>query len=133
MSEPMTLERFEHLADAYGGVVARWPQDVRDAARTMATKPEAILILARASALDEALDAWTIPVASEALRERVSAAMPAPSRDILRRARLWWSGVGLAAAVAGAAVGVAAVAMLPPADAPPGLATSFGDIGPQER
>lgn len=132
MNEPMTLERFEELADAYGGVVARWPEGVRDAASRMAADPAALAVLARASALDEALDAWSVPAASIALRERVLAGVPTPPRDIVRRARLWWSGVGIAAALAGAAAGTAAVAMVPPVDASAGGSTSFGDVGTQE-
>ncbi|MGI4879474.1 MAG: hypothetical protein ACRYG4_18530 [Janthinobacterium lividum] len=131
MIEPMTLERFKALADAYGGVVARWPEPVRAAAMQIATQPEASAILARALELDEALDAWTVPAASAVLRERVLGAAPAPSRDFVRRARLWWSGVGIAAALAGAAAGAAAVAMVPPIDASGGT-TSFGDFGTQE-
>lgn len=131
MIEPMTLERFEALADAYGGVVARWPEAERAAAMQIAAKPEASAILARALALDEALDAWTVPPVSAGLRARVLGAAPVPSRDLVRRARLWWSGIGIAAALAGAAAGTAAVAMVPPIDASGGT-TSFGDVGRQE-
>ncbi|UAJ11300.1 hypothetical protein [Polymorphobacter megasporae] len=131
MTVSITLERFAALADAYGGVVARWPESERAAAMQIAAEPEAGVILASALELDEALDAWTVPAASTALRERVLGSAPAPSRDLVRRARLWWSGVGIAAALAGAAAGTAAVAIMPPIDASGG-ATSFGDVGRQE-
>ncbi len=131
MIEPMTIERFEVLADAYGGVVARWPEAEREAAMRIAAQPGASVILARALALDEALDAWTVLPASAVLRERVLGAAPAPSRDLVHRARLWWSGVGIAAALAGAVAGAAAVAMVAPIDVSGGT-TSFGDIGTQE-
>lgn len=131
MNDPLTLERFQDFADAYGGVVARWPEPVRDAAMRMASRPAAIAILLGASALDAALDSWAVPATSGALRERMLADAPA-TRSFAVRARLWWSGIGIAAGLAGAAAGTAAVAMVPPVDAAPGGSTSFGDVGPQE-
>jgi hypothetical protein len=132
MNEPLTLERFQELADAYGGVVARWPETVRGAAMQMAAGPAAIAILADASALDETLDAWVASPASDALRGRVLAGAPIATQSIVGRARLWWSGIGIAAALAGVAAGTAAVALVAPLDASTGSSTSFGDIGPQE-
>ncbi len=74
----MTPERFEQLAEAYGGETARWPQAERDAAATlMAGQPEFVrAVLARADALDEMLDAWRPAPASAALLERVLAHAP---------------------------------------------------------
>ena len=132
MNDPMTPERFEELADAYGGVVARWPASVRDAAMRVAAQPAGTAVLARASALDAALDAWVVPAVPGTLRDRVLAGVPAPARAIGRPARLWWSGAGIAAALAGAVAGTAAVALVPPVDVSSGGTTSFGDIGPQE-
>jgi len=106
----MTHERFEALAEAWGGDVARWPADAREAAALlMAAEPEFTrAALARAEALDAALDAWRPAPASPSLVERIVAAAPA-----LRRPRWlgWLSpaalGAGLAAAtVAGVIVGV---------------------------
>ncbi|MFD1191920.1 hypothetical protein ACFQ27_15115, partial [Phenylobacterium conjunctum] len=56
----MTPERFEELAEAYGGETARWPQAEREAAAAlMAGRPDfAQAALAWADALDEVLDAW---------------------------------------------------------------------------
>lgn len=130
MTAPMSLTRFEELADAYGGVIARWPERYRDAALGIAQEPGAAAILARAMVLDETLDAWRVPAASARLRDAVVAA--APDRPHRRRARWWWSGIGVAAALAGATAGVATVAMLAPIDMSSDSATSFGDIGPQE-
>ena len=132
MNELLTLDRFEELADAYGGVIAHWPEHVREAATRMAARPDAARILARATALDDALDAWTVPSPSDALRRIVTRDAPAPSRDWALRARLWWSGIGIAAALAGAVTGTAAVAVVSPADTSTG-STSFGDVGTQER
>jgi hypothetical protein len=132
MNERMTLERFQELADAYGGVVARWPETVRAAAMQMAAGPAGSAILAEALALDETLDAWAIPPASDTLRGHVLAGAPVAKQSITGRARLWWSGIGIAAALAGVAAGTAAVALLTPLDASTGSSTSFGDVGPQE-
>ncbi|TPG40597.1 hypothetical protein EAH79_11935 [Sphingomonas koreensis] len=132
MTDPMTLERFEQLADAYGGAVARWPRSVRDAATRMAVEPAASAILARAATLDESLDGWAVPATSSTLRKRILTDMPAPSHRVVKRAKLWWSGIGIAATLAGAAAGTAAVAMAPSVDAGSGIATSFGDIGARD-
>ena len=131
MTEPMTLDRFRELADAYGGVVARWPRSERDAAMQLALQPAAIAILAEASALDDALDAWAVPAPNLALRDRVAGGAPRVAQGIAMRARLWWSGVGIGAALAGALAGLAAVAMVPTGDAAPDNATSFGVVDAQ--
>lgn len=107
----MTPERFEELAEAYGGAVARWPQAEREAAAAwMTAQPEAARqILAQAEALDAALDAWRPAHVSHALLEQVVAQAP---RAPMRRAVAWvWRGAlgaGLAAAcAAGLIMGVA--------------------------
>lgn len=107
----MTPERFEELAEAHGGAVARWPEAEREAAAELMTaQPElARQVLARAEALDAALDSWRPAVVSHALMERVVARAP---RAPARRAVAWiWRGVvgtGLAAAcAAGLFMGVA--------------------------
>jgi len=107
----MTPERFEELAEAYGGAVARWPMAEREAAAAwMTAQPEAARqILARAEALDAALDAWRPAPVSHALLEQVVAHAP---RAPMRRAVAWiWRGAlgtGLAAAcAAGLMMGVA--------------------------
>lgn len=105
----MTPERFETLAQAYGGDLARWPADQRDAAAlVMAGDPHfAARILARARDLDEALDAWApLPVRAD-LREAVIAAAPHPRRMV--RDWIWRAGLGAglaAACAAGLFVGV---------------------------
>ncbi len=108
----MTRERFEALAEAHGGAIARWPDDARPAAEAFAaSEPQvARAILARAESLDAALDAWRPPTPNHALRERVIAAAP----KAIRRAVRWtWvigagAGAGLCAATAaGLLLGVA--------------------------
>jgi hypothetical protein len=131
MTEPLTLDRFRALADAYGGVIDRWPVGARAAAMRMAADPVAQAILVDAGALDVALDAWMVPAPSAALRDLV---MPValPAARAWRRAKLWWSGIGIATALAGAAAGSVAAAAVAPADPPSEAATAFGDLGGQE-
>ena len=76
----MTRDGFEALAQAYGGDMARWPQDHWDeAALFAAQQPDlAAGVLAAAARLDEALDAWRPLAVSHGLREAVVAAAPAP-------------------------------------------------------
>lgn len=106
----MTPERFEALAEAYGGDVARWPAAEREAARQWraAHTDAARSILDRAGALDNLLDAAPAPLASPELVQGIVAAAP-PARA--RRRAGWWlpagMGAGLAAAcAAGVAVGL---------------------------
>jgi hypothetical protein len=132
MPEPLTLVRFKELADAYGGVVTRWPEQYHNAAMEIALQPAGRMILEQASALDGALDAWLLLPPAETLRVRVTAGAPMPAAKLMTRARLWWSGVGIAAALAGATAGTAAVAITAPVDAASDGGTSFGDVAGSE-
>ena len=70
----MDLERFEHLADAYGADLRRWPEAEREAARRLlAADPRAGRVLDAADVLDAFLDKAPRPAPSYALRERVIA------------------------------------------------------------
>lgn len=105
----MTHERFEILADAYGGDISRWPAAERDAAAlVMAQEPEfARAVLAQATRLDAALDGWAPQQVSHALREAVIATAPR-ARPALQ-GWFWRTGVGAglaAACAAGLIVGV---------------------------
>lgn len=132
MTEPLTVARFQELAEAYGGVVARWPEQYRGVATAMASRPDARDILERASALDGVLDTWRVQPSARSLHERVIATAPVPSKKFMARARLWWSGAGLVAALAGATAGTAAVAIAAPVDAISDSGTSFGDVAGSE-
>ena len=132
MPEPLTLARFEELADAYGAVVSRWPEQHREAAMAIASQPAGRTILEKASALDDALDTWRVSPPDQALRERVIVSTPEPAVRLMTRARFWWSGVGVAAALAGATAGMAAVAITSPVDMTSDSATSFGDVAGSE-
>jgi hypothetical protein len=131
MSDRLPIEHFQLLADAYGGVVARWPDPHRRAAMLMAADPVANEILTRALSLDDLLDTWQAPIVTDAIRDRVIARIVASRPGFARRARLWWSGVGIAAALTGAVAGAATVAIVAPIDASSDGGTSFGDVGPQ--
>lgn len=107
----MDLERFEHLADAYGADLRRWPEAEREAARVlMAADPRAGLVLGEADVLDALLDAAPRPTPSHVLRERVIA--DAAGAHLGRRRSpwgpfAWMSGAGWAAAAcAGVAFGM---------------------------
>lgn len=128
MLEPLTFARFAELADAYGGVVVRWPEQHREAAMAMASQPAGRTILERASALDDALDMWRVAPSPTSVQERVIGSAPMPIGRLKTRVRLWWSGVGIAAALAGATAGTAAVAIAAPVDAMSDSGTSFGDL-----
>jgi hypothetical protein len=98
----MTPERFEALAEAWGGDVSCWPDAEREAAAAwMAAEPtQAGVILARAADLDAALAAYAPARPSLGLAERIAAGAPKP-----RARRIGWllpagMGAGLAAACA---------------------------------
>lgn len=108
----MPRERFEALAEAYGGDVTRWPTEEREMAALMLAAEPAFVraALARADELDVALSAWSPASVSHDLRERIIATAPKAARargsfDWIWRAGL---GAGLAAAcAAGLVLGVA--------------------------
>lgn len=106
----MTHERFEILAQAYGGNVARWPAGERDAAALLiAQEPQfARAVLAQAAELDHALDAWAPLQVTHALREAVIASARRPRGRGLS-GWFWRAGLGAglaAACAAGLIVGV---------------------------
>lgn len=107
----MTHERFEFLAQAYGGDVSRWPQAEREAAVLLMTLEPvfAQATLAQAASLDALLDDWAPLPVSHALREAVIAAAPAARPRSALQQWFWRTGVGAglaAACAAGLVVGV---------------------------
>jgi hypothetical protein len=108
-SNALNSDRFQELADAFSGDIARWPEAEQPAAMAfVAMDPAATAaILAEAAALDRLLAASPNPTPSLALREAIAATAPRPrSRPRMSRR---WAGLGLAAAsVAGILAGVAA-------------------------
>jgi len=108
----MNLDRFQTLADAYGGSILRWPAVERDAAFAFlaASPDEAAHALAEARTLDEDMDAAHRLTPSHDLRQRIIDGGPR-ARPVRAPARRWFTGagvgVGLAAvAVAGVMMGV---------------------------
>ena len=88
-------------------------------------------ILAQAEWLDIRLDAWRVPAPAPALRDRI---LTLRRVTLARRVRLWWSGIGIATALAGAVAGSAGVAVALPSDhVKLDEATVFGDFTPQEH
>jgi hypothetical protein len=96
-------ERFEDLAWAYGGELARWPDALREDAALLAAADPAFAtdVLARAADLDATLDALPRATASSRLYDAVLAT--APARRPRRSWRFWLGPAGLGAALAGAA------------------------------
>lgn len=110
----MTLsrERFETLAEAYGGDLRRWPAQDREAAMALrATDPDfASTVLVRADGLDALLDGWRPLAVGAGLHARVLAEAPRPRRQGFVG---WLWGAGLGAGLAAAcAAGVATGAQI---------------------
>lgn len=108
----MDARRFQHLAEAYGADLRRWPAAEREAARAfLAADPAHERLLFEARQLDAALDGAPALRVSAGLRERVLAAAPVRARPAPARRGLswaWLSGAGWAAAgVAGIVIGLA--------------------------
>ncbi|HUH24666.1 MAG TPA: hypothetical protein VLZ51_11450 [Brevundimonas sp.] len=107
----MTYERFEYLADAYGGDLRRWPEGEREAARALLeSDARAAVLLREADGLDALLDAAPRPAPSHALREQVIASAAGAGLKARRRGPgplAWLSGAGWAAAAcAGVVFGI---------------------------
>lgn len=106
----MKEERFEALAEAFGGEVSRWPAAERDAAAAlMLTRPDwAGGVLALAGELDGQLLAYAAPRSARQLVEQIVAGAPR-SRKVGWAAWLLPAGMGAglaAASVAGFIVGI---------------------------
>ena len=121
----MSPDRFEKLASAFGGDVARWPVAEQEAARRLSAARPALTepLIAQARRLDRTLDSAPSAQPSGELRNRIVQSAPRP--QVKREASRWLAGLGLAAGLAGAgALGVAAgllaapVALAPPYAAP---------------
>lgn len=105
----MSLERFEDLAEIYGGDIARWPEGEREAARALLAAEAQRLgpVLAAAAQLDRLLDLAPAQSADAALMGRLISAAPQPAAA----GRRWIAGLSAAlglsvAAAAGVIAGV---------------------------
>jgi len=115
----MDLTRFETLVTAYGATPSRWPEEERAAAEAFArTDPRAASLLAEADSIDALLFAHMVAEPSRTLQAMVIEAAPRKKHRLTGRARLWWSGLGLAmAGASGMLAGSAATAALEPISA----------------
>jgi hypothetical protein len=100
----MNLDRFQSLADAFGGSITRWPADVQDAAFafTAAAPDAAARALALARELDDDLDEAERLSPSSALRQRVIDAAPRARRLLRTPFQRWAAGAGVGAGLAAA-------------------------------
>jgi hypothetical protein len=112
MTDRIDLGRFRALAESYGADIGRWPAETREAATMMAQNPAAIAILEEAEQVDTVLDSWLTPEACRSLSQRSAEKASATGLTALRRARMWWAGIGIAAALSGAVTGSAMTAVL---------------------
>ena len=114
----MDFARFETLVAAYGATPNRWPEDERDAAEAFArSDARAAALLAEADAIDALLFAHRVPEPTRTLRAMVIESAP-KKRRLDGRAKLWWSGLGIAlAGASGMLAGSAATAALEPISA----------------
>jgi ferric-dicitrate binding protein FerR (iron transport regulator) len=131
MGDPITdglgLDRFRSLAECYGGNIARWPIEEQAAARIRASKPEAEVILEEVARLDALLDLWNVrPLAAQQSHQAADKALSA-TRRLTQTARIWWAGIGVAAALSGAAAGTAMTGLVVTQQQTYG-GTIFGDI-----
>lgn len=96
----MDAERFQVLAGAYGGDLARWPEAEQAAARAfMADDRRGARWLSDETALDALLSSVTEGHQNDLLRERIIRSAPKPVVATPRKA-VWASWAGLAAACA---------------------------------
>jgi hypothetical protein len=129
----VTEDRFEVLAEAYGGDVSRWPMAERAAAAAlMAAKPAfAREVLAQAGRLDAVLDDWARAPAPAALVERILSSAPAVRPKVAWRRWLAPAGLGAglaAACAAGLLTGVQLSQQITEGDA--AVAAVIADLDP---
>ncbi len=108
----MTSERFRAITEAYGAEPGRWPEGERAAALAFAAgHAGADAWLEAARGLDALLDLAHEPVTAEMaedLHYRAMArfAFAPPPQAVVRPAQVMWAGLGIAACLAGAVLGV---------------------------
>ena len=100
---PLNLDRFQELADAYGGDLQRWPAAERAGAAALmaADGAPARAILSEAARLDALLSSSRIAAPSPALVQAVIAAAPRPRAAPARRR---WAAVAIGSTLAAASV-----------------------------
>lgn len=132
MTKPLDMERFRMLADAYGARLSRWPPEEQEAAMLSAALPDFAEILREAEGLDGILDGWKSVYPSAQLVGRTLQSGSQLGIDARRRFRIWWAGIGLAAALSGAVAGSLGAASMGADDSRGYSSTLFGDVSDQE-
>ncbi len=106
----LDFDRFQAIVDAYGAEPRRWPDTERDAAQAFAARdPRAEACLGEARAMDAMLDLARdslTPEMEEDLHYRAMARFTLVPPAHRERAPVIWAGLGLAACLAGAVLGV---------------------------
>lgn len=126
----MTPERFDHLADAYGADLRRWPADEQAAARALLAggNVQAQATLVQAQWLDGRLDSHRLAGMDPHLARRIAASAPsARAPSFWQGHRAWWSRLGLVGVgLAGIAAGILAASLsLPLGNGAEGLPSIF--------
>lgn len=117
-NQPMNLERFTAIVDAYGGSPARWPEAEREAAVAfMRSSPDAQRLAEEAESLDSLLDMpETAPVTRE-LQDRILASQPVGTNRArsaaVARGFSWSRWIPTAAVTCSLALGAAVGTQLP--------------------
>lgn len=106
----MDMKRFEDLADAWGGNLLRWPDDVREEAEALLqSEPSAAAYLSEAARLDLLLNATSSTAANEWLEHRIMKAFPMPAFEADWRRPAMAAAAALVIGVAGGYAGGAFV------------------------
>ena len=97
MGQPIAVDRFRTLLDAYGATAERWPEAERQAALALvAASAEARTLMDEAGQLDDLLDRLPVAEPSPSLAERILAAAPVAIAAPAARRRGGWIGRSLA-------------------------------------
>ncbi len=127
MYDGLDIERFRHFAECYGANIDCWPQEIRQAAQLTARLPEARDIIAGEKALDITLSAWSVPAIPHDLERQISGIATASGQQFIRKMKIWWASIGIAAALSGVATGAMATVLF--SQAPQSYSsTVFGDV-----
>ncbi|AYD04720.1 hypothetical protein [Neorhizobium sp. NCHU2750] len=128
MHDGLDIERFRDLAECYGANIDCWPQEIRrPAARLIARLPEARDIIAGEKALDITLSAWSVPAIPHDLERQMSRIATASGQQFIRKMKIWWASIGIAAALSGVTTGAMATVLF--SQAPQSYSsTVFGDV-----
>ena len=107
----LTSERFRAIIDAYGAEPRRWPEAERAAAQAFAERHSQAVAawLDEARGLDAMLDLLAEPVPADVVEDlhyRAMARFTLPQAPRPRAVPVIWAGLGLAACLAGAVLGV---------------------------